>query len=192
MKEYRLSRSQYASYGGEGAKRAGGRWNSKGTRVLYLSENRALCVLEVLVHLTDRLPDRYVLGEAAIPDNLAYEEIRESTLSSEWKTFLISEQSQTRQIGDDWVARRTSAVLLVPSVVVGDNNILCNPEHPDFQRICKRRSKNGPVSGAKRRFWAEQKWTTWREPRRSVVSQRGVSSGTVCSSATSSLCRRDQ
>ena len=135
MKEYRLSRSQYASCDGEGARRAGGRWNSKGTRVLYLSENRALCVLEVLVHLTDTLPDKYVLGEAAIPDNLAYEEVRESTLSSEWKTFLISEQSQTRQIGDEWVARGTSAILLVPSVVVGENNILCNPNHPDFPQI---------------------------------------------------------
>lgn len=135
MKGYRLSRSQYASCDGEGARRAGGRWNSKGTRVLYLSENRALCVLEVLVHLTDTLPDKYVLGEAAIPDDLAYEEVRESTLSSEWKTFLINEQSQTRQIGDDWIARRSSAVLLVPSVVVGENNILCNPNHPGFQQI---------------------------------------------------------
>lgn len=135
MKGYRLSRAQYASYDGEGARRAGGRWNSKGTRVLYLSENRALCVLEVLVHLTDTLPDKYVLGEAAIPDNLAYEEVRESRLSSEWKTFLISKQSQTRQIGDEWVARGTSAILLVPSVVVGENNILCNPNHPDFPQI---------------------------------------------------------
>ena len=135
MKGYRLSRSQYASYDGEGAKRAGGRWNSKGSRVLYLSESRALCVLEVLVHLTDTLPDKYVLGEAAMPDDLSYEEVRESTLSSEWKTFLISEQSQTRQVGDEWIARRSSAVLLVPSVVVGEKNILCNPEHPDFRQI---------------------------------------------------------
>ncbi len=135
MKGYRLSRSQYASYDGEGAKRAGGRWNSKGTRVLYLSENRALCVLEVLVHLTDTLPDRYVLGEASIPDDLAYEEVLESTLSSEWKSLLISEQSQTRRIGDEWITRSSSAVLLVPSVVVGEKNILCNPDHPDFRQI---------------------------------------------------------
>ena len=135
MKGYRLSRSEYARYDGEGAKRAGGRWNSKGTRVLYMSETRALCVLEVLVHLTDTLPDKYVLGEGVIPEDLAYEEVRESTLPSEWKTLLISEQSQTRQIGDEWVARGTSAVLLVPSVVVGENNILCNPDHPDFPQI---------------------------------------------------------
>ncbi len=62
MRGYRLSRSLYASYDGEGARRAGGRWNSKGTRVLYLSENRALCVLEVLVPLSDTLSDKYVLG----------------------------------------------------------------------------------------------------------------------------------
>ena len=100
-----------------------------------MSENRALCVLEVLVHLTDTLPDEYILGEAVIPESLAYEQVPESTLPSEWKTLLTSEQSQTRQIGDEWVARRNSAVLLVPSVVSGENNILCNPEHPDFRQI---------------------------------------------------------
>jgi RES domain-containing protein len=57
-----------------------------------MSENRALCVLEVLVHLTDTLPDKYL-------------------------------------------ARKSSAVLWVPSVVVGEQNLLCNPEHPYFARI---------------------------------------------------------
>ena len=53
MQAYRLNRFAHPSYDGEGSRRAGGRWNSKGTRVIYMSENRSLCVLEVLVHLTD-------------------------------------------------------------------------------------------------------------------------------------------
>jgi RES domain-containing protein len=48
----------------EGARRAGGRWNSKGTPVLYMSENRSLAVLEVLVHLSGTLSDKYFLGTA--------------------------------------------------------------------------------------------------------------------------------
>ena len=135
MRAYRLSRSLYPAYDGEGAKRVGGRWNSTGTRVLYMSENRALCVLEILVHLTDTLPDQYLLGVAQIPEEIAFEEIRESSLPSSWKTPLSSQQGFTRAVGDDWIVRNESAVLLVPSVVVGENNILCNPEHPDFERI---------------------------------------------------------
>lgn len=135
MRGYRLSRSVYPAYDGEGARRAGGRWNSKGTRVVYLSENRALCVLEVLVHLTDILPDKYVLGQADVPPDLVIESIDEATLPPTWKTLSVSEQALTRRIGDEWVACMSSAVLLVPSVVVGEQNVLCNPEHPEFTRI---------------------------------------------------------
>jgi RES domain-containing protein len=135
MRAYRLSRSTYPSYDGEGARRAGGRWNSKGKRVLYMSENRALCVLEVLVHLTDTLPDKYALGQADIPTDLSYERVEEAVLPPNWKTLSVSEQTMTRQIGDEWLMRKSSAVLWVPSVLVGEQNILCNPEHPDFERI---------------------------------------------------------
>src|ERR1022692_1381143 len=42
----------------EGARLFGGRWNSRGTKVLYMSESRALAVLELLVHLTNTLPGK--------------------------------------------------------------------------------------------------------------------------------------
>jgi len=63
MRAFRLCRSSYPAYDGEGARRVGGRWNSKGVRVLYMSENRSLAVLEVLVHLSGTLPDKYLLGK---------------------------------------------------------------------------------------------------------------------------------
>lgn len=51
MWAFRLARNTHPLYDGEGARRSGGRWNSKGVRVLYMSENRSLAALEVLVHL---------------------------------------------------------------------------------------------------------------------------------------------
>jgi RES domain-containing protein len=71
MRVYRLCRASYPPYDGEGARRGGGRWNSKGARVVYMSENRSLGVLEILVHLSDVLPDKYVLGSADLPDDVS-------------------------------------------------------------------------------------------------------------------------
>lgn len=135
MQAFRLCRANYPAYDGEGARRVGGRWNSKGTRVLYMSENRALAVLEILVHLSASLPDRYVLGAAGIPDNVAVEVLDESGLPANWPTLDPREQEPTRRIGDEWVAQQRSVVLFVPSVILGERNYVLNPAHPDFQRI---------------------------------------------------------
>jgi RES domain-containing protein len=62
MRAFRLCRSNYPTYDGKGARRAGGRWNSKGNAVVYISENRSLALLEILVHLSIVIPNRYVLG----------------------------------------------------------------------------------------------------------------------------------
>ena len=135
MQGYRLCRARYPAYDGEGAWRAGGRWNSKGTRVLYMSENRSLLILEVLVHLTDTLPDKYVLGAAQIPDDVLCEALNEHDLPPNWATLSARNQDATRRIGDLWAQSQRSAVLLVPSVVIGEKNLILNPEHPDISRI---------------------------------------------------------
>jgi RES domain-containing protein len=135
MRAFRLCRSTYSPYDGEGAQRAGGRWNSKGIRVLYMSENRSLAVLEVLVHLSAVLPDKFLLGSADIPDNMPIERIVDEDLPEAWSTLIPAEQVATRRIGDAWVERRRSAILSVPSVIVGEWNYVLNPAHPDFARI---------------------------------------------------------
>ena len=135
MQAFRLCRANHPAYDGEGARRVGGRWNSKGTRVLYMSENRSLAVLEVLVHLSASLPDRYVLGAASIPDDVAVEVLDESQLPANWSTLDPREQEITRQMGDEWVVQQRSVILSVPSVILGERNYVLNPAHPDFQRI---------------------------------------------------------
>ena len=135
MQAFRLCRANYPAYDGEGARRVGGRWNSKGTRVLYMSENRSLAVLEILVHLSASLPDRYVLGGAGIPDDVAVDILDESELPAKWSTLDPREQELTRRMGDEWLAQQRSVILSVPSVVLGERNYVLNPAHPDFQRI---------------------------------------------------------
>jgi len=135
MRAFRLCRSSYPAYDGEGACRVGGRWNSKGVRVLYMSENRSLAVLEVLVHLSGTLPDKYLLGAADIPDEVAIERIANEDLPAGWSALSPREQVATRLLGDAWVAQRRSAVLSVPSVILGERNYVLNPAHSDFARI---------------------------------------------------------
>lgn len=135
MRAFRLCRAAHPAYDGEGARRAGGRWNSKGTRVLYMSENRALAVLEILVHLAAELPDKYVLGAAEIPDDVAVEQFAPEELPADWATLDPAGQLATRRLGDEWVAARRSAVLAVPSAILGERNFVLNPSHADFGRI---------------------------------------------------------
>lgn len=100
-----------------------------------MSENRSLSVLEVLVHLTDTLPDKFVFGSAEIPDTISRETVSDTKLTPNWQTLNIAEQNETRRIGDEWVERSTSAILFVPSVVTGESNLLINPAHGDFALI---------------------------------------------------------
>lgn len=100
-----------------------------------MSENRSLSVLEVLVHLTDTLPDKFALGSAEIPDDISCEILQDADLPDTWQTLTVSEQHATKRIGDEWIESLRSAVLLVPSVVTGERNVLINPEHPDFRSI---------------------------------------------------------
>ena len=134
MRAFRLCRANFPAYDGEGARCVGGRWNSKGTRVLYMSENRSLAVLEILVHLSAVLPDRYVLGTADIFDTFV-EIVDDARLPANWATFDPREQQLTRQIGDAWVAQQRSAALSVPSVILGERNYVLNPAHPDFLQV---------------------------------------------------------
>lgn len=100
MQPFRLCRTTYPAYDGEGARRVGGRWNSKGKPVIYMSENRSLAVLEILVHLSSSLPDKYVLGVATIPDDVLIEQVDPGSLSSDWMTLNPGEQLATKRIGD--------------------------------------------------------------------------------------------
>jgi hypothetical protein len=89
-----------------------------------MSENRSLAVLEILVHLSASLPDRYVLGAAEIPDDVPVEVLDDSRLAANWSILDPHEQDATKRIGDDWVSQQRSVVLSVPSVVIGERGVL--------------------------------------------------------------------
>jgi len=129
----RASREKTA-FTGEGPWRYGGRWNSPGVRVVYVSEHQSTAAFEVFAN---RVP--FILGEKykafhlEWPDGLT-EIFPVKKLPADRR---ISPPSRsTMEIGDQWVQERRSAVLALPSAISpADTNFLLNPEHPDFRRI---------------------------------------------------------
>jgi len=120
---------------GRGAELTGGRWNSKGTAVVYTSSSRALCVTEIAVHTPlGCLPVNYCMVEIYLPDTLKIKEILPSALPRNWQSF--ENRHKTQLIGDSFIQENEVLVLKVPSAVVqGDYNFLINPRHNDIQRI---------------------------------------------------------
>ena len=123
-----------SAFSGEGARVYGGRWNSQGTAVIYVSEHESLAALELLVHLTP-LPadDRYRSFRIEWEDKLT-EYFPVKNLRANWNAEPPT--VQTMQIGDDWVHAGKSVALAVPSVLsTSEMNFLLNPKHPDFKKI---------------------------------------------------------
>lgn len=136
MKVFRLASEKYVDdLSGMGAEITGGRWNNRGTRVLYTSDSRALCTAEIAVHMPIGLiPKDYYLLTLDIPDKIPFKLIYCETLPKNWKKFPYS--SITQEIGEDFISKNEFLLLKVPSAVVqGDFNFLINPEHSEFENI---------------------------------------------------------
>lgn len=122
------------AFSGEGAWRYGGRWNSPGVRVIYVSEHQSTAALEVFVHNRPLLPiEKYKAFCLEWPDSLT-ETFPPKKLPANWRAH--PSPLETREIGNRWAHEQRSAVLALPSAISpADTNFLLNPEHPDFKRI---------------------------------------------------------
>ena len=85
MRLWRITREPYQALDGEGAKRNGGRWNSEGVPVVYLSPALSLAALEYLVHIDiEDVPDDLVALEIEVPDHASRETVRPEDLPADW------------------------------------------------------------------------------------------------------------
>ena len=122
---------------GEGAKKSGGRWNKKGTPVLYASESIALACLETLVHINAQgLPLSRYLVRIDIPKKVwdLAKKLNMKTAGIGWDALPVGSVSVEK--GQRWLQSNASALLFVPSVVIPQaSNVLINPLHPDVRLI---------------------------------------------------------
>lgn len=136
MNIYRLTKEKYKNdLSGKGAETHGGRWNSKGTRILYAADSRALAKLEVAVNIPlNKLPKNYYMTAIVIPDHLILEYDVNTLKGKDWKNNPPIKFTQTE--GDKFIVSGNALAMKIPSSVVkGDYNYLVNPEHKDADKI---------------------------------------------------------
>lgn len=137
---FRIVKRRYAptaaaAFDGEGARRFGGRWNSRGCRLAYASSTLALAAFELLVNV-DRAsaPDDLVSIHVEIPGGVRQERVNAGELPAGWRNWPAT--SDLQEIGDRWITSGSSVCLVVPSAVIpSEDNILLNPLHPEFFKL---------------------------------------------------------
>lgn len=129
---YRIAQTKYAQdITGSGAKKYGGRWNRPGVAALYTSQQRSLCMLELLVHFNAQAAFKQDysfmtidIGESDMVD-LSHMQYTASDL------FLNNESLW--RITDKHFAIDKKSAIKVPSVIIPQEfNIIINPEHSSF------------------------------------------------------------
>jgi RES domain-containing protein len=133
---WRIVKTKYSAtaFTGDGASLEGGRWNSPGTSLVYVSSSASLALLETLVNLESIAPlPAYSLVRIEFEEVLV-ERLREDAVPANWLAYPAP--AETQQIGDLWVASARSCILAVPSTIIPHElNYLINPSHPSFGTI---------------------------------------------------------
>ena len=134
---WRIAKRKYAdtAFNGEGARRVGGRWNSRGQGMVYASGTLSLAALEVFVHLeVEDVGAMFSFIRADVPTDANIEYLEMDRLPPDWRN--IPAPSTLAAIGDRWFRSRETAILAVPSAIIPvEYNYLINPTHPDFAKF---------------------------------------------------------
>jgi RES domain-containing protein len=126
--------SDYVDLNGEGGRKAGARWHTAGSRIVYLAESPMAALVETLVHLdvdSEDTPNFYTLLKISVPAGLAIQSL-EPPHGTEWKQNL----ELTRRMGDGWLASLDSSLARVPSAIAPHTwNYILNPLHPHAPQV---------------------------------------------------------
>lgn len=134
MLVFRITGKKYAGdLSGAGAAAYGGRWNKKGSPVLYTGENREIALLETIVHTPPMLIPQLDILILEIPDD-SITEITSDQLPKNWNAYpaptILSE------MGERWILKNSTLALKVPSCIIhSSHNYVLNCKHPDYLKV---------------------------------------------------------
>ncbi len=134
MHVYRITGRKYANdLTGSGASMFGGRWNKKGSPVIYTGESKEIALLETLVHTPSLLIPELDILTIDIPDN-SITSIEITDLPKNWAVYpapvFLSE------IGERWIKESKTIALKVPSCIIHSSyNYILNCRHPEYSKV---------------------------------------------------------
>ncbi len=134
MLVYRITGKKFAKdILGTGAAMYGGRWNKKGTPVLYTGESKEIALLETIVQTPPMLaPDLDILT-FEIPDD-SITEIKIKDLPLNWLAYPAP--SILAKLGEDWIKKGKTITLKVPSCIIhSSHNYILNCSHVDYRKV---------------------------------------------------------
>jgi RES domain-containing protein len=125
---WRVTPLRHDPWDATGATELGARWNSPGRPAVYASDTFAGALLEIVVHATRprTLPGPHHAIRITIPDELV--EAVDPKAIPGWDA---DDSAAARSYGNDWLASRRSAVLVVPALPsrpIG-RTVMINPLH---------------------------------------------------------------
>jgi RES domain-containing protein len=134
MDVYRFSKVDYAQeLNGNGAALYGGRWNKKGTPVLYTGGSIEIALLEIVVNTPPSLvPDLRLITLSIPPESIVT--LEAADLPKNWSNYPAP--TILTEIAHNWVKSMDSVALKVPSCIVPTAwNYILNCQHPKFQEV---------------------------------------------------------
>lgn len=131
---YRITKSKHAAdISGTGAALYPGRWNKKGSPVLYTGKTIEIALLENIVHLPPMIAPQLDLLTVEIPDDSILT-FKPHNLPSNWAQYpaptILSE------IGQKWIDEGKTLALEVPSSIIDTStNVLLNCNHSRYKEV---------------------------------------------------------
>jgi RES domain-containing protein len=138
MRLFRIvqDRIRAADLSGTGSFRYGGRWNSKGTYMLYSSETSSLAYLENIIPFDKgEMPPQLYLTELEVKQESLICTPPDAVYHKDWfKLGLLENQLQ----GDQWMREKNYLGIRVRSAVnPAEYNCLLNPLYPQYYQLLK-------------------------------------------------------
>ena len=134
MLVYRITTHKFANdISGTGAAMYGGRWNKKGSPVLYTGESPEIALLETIVHSPPLLVPDYDILVIEIPED-SITKLSINQLPKNWKDYpaptILSE------IAEKWINEGKTMALQVPSCIIPSAyNYIINCRHVAYSQV---------------------------------------------------------
>jgi RES domain-containing protein len=130
MRLYRIVKRKHAyDLSGMGAKINGGRWNHEGIACVYLSENRALSLLEYTAHTgKNTLPPTLCFTTVEVPEH-SMRTLSEQQLPANW--MQLPHSRENRDFGSSLLTENNCLLIKLPSPLINQEfSFVLNPLHP--------------------------------------------------------------